>query len=146
LESYTNALVAENQHLKQQLQEGFGEQALTPALEEPSVTSPSVTSPPTSLPDPVISTPATRPRKISNQNHSYASSPEQSHSNLLDGRMTWNLIQSHWLYKRGYIRIEDVYQKLKIVSGGNQLQTLRDRAAVIHAIESCATGKYHESL
>jgi AP-1-like factor len=158
LERYSSALLVENQQLKRHLREAQETQSTPPTLEDFIEPSSITLAPSTSSPSTIIPTLATIPPDVSpqlilpskktskNQKSNDTESTELSHRNLLDARMTWNLIQSHWLYKHGYVRIEDVYQKLWIVSDGDKTQTLHDKAAVIRAIESCATGKHHDSL
>jgi AP-1-like factor len=66
---------------------------------------------------------------------------------VLNPAMTWDLIQDHWLYRCGYVRIEDIYLKLNgSAKRRNSLTSNYSRADILEAIESSATGKYHDLL
>lgn len=64
----------------------------------------------------------------------------------LDAVATWNTIQDHWLCKKGYVRIEDVYMKLGVETCDLKSQVKHEKASILRVIEGCATGKYHELI
>jgi hypothetical protein len=73
---------------------------------------------------------------------SKASQPDKE---LLDVKETWDLIQEHWLYKCGHVRIEDVYQRLKEEADVN-LHGMQKRVDVLNAVECCSTGRHYDLL
>ena len=73
------------------------------------------------------------------------SSAKQHDRGVLDVKETWDLIQDHWLFKCGHVRIEDVYQKLKEESDMS-LDGVQKRVDVIKAIESSSVGRHYDLL
>jgi hypothetical protein len=64
---------------------------------------------------------------------------------FLDVKETWELIQDHWLYKCGHLRVEDVYQRLK-EEADVSLDGKQKKVNVVNAIESCTIGRHYDLL
>jgi hypothetical protein len=121
LQRHASALLEENERLKAQLSKFLS--AGNDITNEFMI--PSGISPPSST--------------IASSSPSAALQPEKEY---LDFKESCDLIQGHWLYKCGQIRIEDVYQRLKEDIDVTSHDGTQRKVDILNAIHSCPAGSH----